>query len=107
MTRVKRSFVSLLVIVALLFTVCTVRPTPVQAIDDTELVLIIIGGVIVGGIIIALIFTFFVRDNPAWMPALPSPESTARGNPWAKPDERLRFGFGCRNRDGGMPLICW
>jgi hypothetical protein len=107
MTRAKRTLISVVLIVALLFTVCTVRPTPVQALDDTQLVLVIIGGVLVGGIIIALIFTFFVRDNPAWMPALPEPETASRGNPWGKPEERIRFGLGCRNRDGGMPLVCW
>lgn len=107
MTRVKRTLISVVVIVALLFAVCTVKPTPARALDDTALVLIIIGSVIVGGIIIALIFTFFVRDNPAWMPAVPDPETTARGNPWNRTEERVKFGLGCGARDGGVPLICW
>lgn len=108
MTRVKRTLISTVVIVALLFAVCTVKPTPARALSsDAELVLIVIGGVIVGGIIIALIFTFFVRNNPAWMPAVPDPETAARGNPWNRPDERVKFGLGCGARDGGVPLVCW
>ena len=108
MTRVKRTLISVVLIVALLFAVCTVKPPPARALDnDTTLVIIIIAGVIVGGIIIALIFTFFVRDNPAWMPAVPEPETAARGNPWARPEERVKFGLSCGARDGGVPLICW
>jgi hypothetical protein len=107
MARVKRTLISVVVIVALLFAVCTVKPAPAHALDDTALVLIIIGGVIVGGIIIALIVTFFVRDNPAWMPAVPEPETAARGNPWNRPDERVKFGLSCGAREGGVPLICW
>jgi hypothetical protein len=107
MIRVKRTLVSVVVIVALLFAVCTVKPPPAQALSDTALVLIIIGGVLVGGMIIALIVTFFIRDNPAWMPALPEPEVAVRGNPWNRPDERVRFGLGCGVRDGGVPLVCW
>jgi hypothetical protein len=107
MTRVKRTLISAVVIVALLFAVCTVKPPPARALSSTETVLIIIGGVIIGGIIIALIVTFFVRDNPAWMPAVPDPETAARGNPWNRPDERVKFGLSCGARDGGVPLICW
>jgi len=92
-------------VVALVFAVCTVRPQPVHA-DSTTTILIVLGGVIGGLMVIALIFTFFVRNNPAWMPVAPTAQAALRGNPWDLPAPRLRFGFSCA-RDSGVPLICW
>jgi hypothetical protein len=108
MRRLQRSLVSVVLVVALLFAVCTVRPQPVHALDDeATTIIIILGGVIGGLMVLALIFTFFVRDNPAWMPAAPTAEAALRGNPWDRPAQRFRFGLGCASRDGGVPLLCW
>lgn len=106
MSRMQRTLISVVLVVALFFAVCTVRPQPVRA-DDTTTILIVLGGVIGGLMIVALVFTFFVRDNPAWMPAAPTAADTAfRHNPWDRPDHRLKFGLSCA-RDSGVPLICW
>jgi hypothetical protein len=106
MSRMHRVVISVVLVVALFFAVCTVRPQPVYA-DDTETILIVLGGVIGGLMVLALVFTFFVRDNPAWMPAAPSAADTAfRQNPWDRPGPRLKFGLSCA-RDSGVPLLCW
>ena len=107
MSRGKRSVISVVLIVALVFTLCTVRPTPVYASSSTTTIAIILGGVIGGLMIIALIFTLIVRNNPAWMPAVPDVGTMMKGNPWDKPDDRVRFGFRCGVRDGTVPLLCW
>lgn len=107
MSRVKRSMISMVLVVALLVTVCTMRPTPVQASSDAATIAIILGGVIGGLALIAVIVTLIVRNNPAWMPALPAPDATLRASPWDRPHERVRFGLGCGVRDGGVPLLCW
>lgn len=106
MSRIQRTLISMVLVITLLVAVCTVRPQPVHA-DDTTTILIVLGGVIGGLMIIALVFTFFVRDNPAWMPAMPSPADTAlRQNPWEHSPPRLKFGLSCA-RETGVPLICW
>jgi hypothetical protein len=99
--------VSVVVIFALLFTLCTVRPTPVYASSDATTIAIILGGVIGGLMIIAVVFTLLIRNNPAWMPAAPDIGAMVRHNPWDRPDNRVRFGFGCGVRDGTLPLLCW
>jgi len=106
MSRMHRMLISVVLVVTLTFAVCTVRPQPVYANSDTTTILIVLGGVIGGLMIIALIFTFFVRNNPAWMPAVPTAETQLRGNPWEVPPPRIKFGFSCA-RDTGVPLICW
>jgi hypothetical protein len=107
MSRVKRTLISVVVVAALLFAVCTLRPAPARALDDTQTIIVVLGGTIGGLMILALIFTFFVRDNPAWMPAVPSAEAAVRSNPWSRPEERLRFGLRCGAADRGVPLLCW
>jgi hypothetical protein len=106
MSRVKRTLISLVLVVTLFFAVCTVRPAPVYA-TDTTTIAIILGGVIGGLALIAVIMTLIVRNNPAWMPALPSADATLKATPWDPPSERVRFGLGCGVRDGGVPLVCW
>ena len=107
MSRIHRMLISAVLIITFTFAVCTVRPQPVHADSDTTTILIVLGGVIGGLMVIALIFTFFVRNNPAWMPALPTgQEAQLRRNPWEVPPPRIKFGFSCA-RDTGVPLICW
>jgi len=106
MNRFKHALISVVLTVALVFTLCAVQPTPVYA-SSTETIAIILGGVIGGLMIIAVIMTLIVRNNPAWMPALPQGDGQLRRNPWDRPDDRLRFGWNCGFRDGAMPLVCW
>src|SRR5512144_2671519 len=56
MSRMHRMLISVILVVTLTFAVCTVRPQPVHA-DDTTTILIVLGGVIGGLMVIALIFT--------------------------------------------------
>jgi len=107
MSRLKRTLISAVLIVALLFAVCTVRPAPVFASSSGETIAIVIGGVIGGLALLALIITIFVRNNPAWMPVAPDATAALRTTPWDRPHEQVRFGFGCGVRDGGVPLVCW
>ena len=108
MSRVKRTGISLVLVVALLVAICTVRPAPVYASSSsTEQVAIILGSIIGGLALIAIVVTLIVRNNPAWMPALPQADAALRSNPWERPDDRVRFGLGCGIRDGGVPLLCW
>jgi len=107
MNRIKHALVSVMVAVALVFTLCTVKPAPVYANSSTETILIVLGGVIGGLMIIALIMTLIVRNNPAWMPALPQTEAARRSDPWEGRDQRWRFGWHCGLRDGVMPVVCW
>jgi hypothetical protein len=107
MRVLQRRLISVVLIVALLFAVCAVRPQPAHANSDATTIAIILGGVIGGLMVIALIFTFFVRNNPAWMPAAPTAEANLRGNPWDRPVQRFRFGLSCATRDGALPLLCW
>ena len=106
MSGTKRTVVSLVLVVALLSSTCVVRPTPVYA-TDTTTVALAVGGTIVGLMIIALIVTLVVRNNAAWMPALPQGDATLKSNPWAQPESRVRFGSACGIRDGAVPLVCW
>jgi hypothetical protein len=107
MSRAKRTMVSMVLVVTLLCGLCTVRPTPVYA-SSTETTAIVIGGVIGGLMVIALIVTIFIRNNPAWMPVLPQGDLAQKSNPWPEPpQERMHFGLRCGIRDGGVPLVCW
>lgn len=108
MDRFKHALISLIVVVTFTVAVCAVKPQPVYA-DDTTTILIILGAVIGGLALFALIMTLIVRNNPAWMPLGPTPD-TLRANryPGAPPGgSPLRFGTDCGVRDGGMPLLCW
>ena len=107
MNRFKHAVISVVLVVALVFTLCAVRPAPVYANTDTTTILIILGGVIGGLMIVAIIMTLIVRNNPAWMPALPPGDAALRSNPWDPPDNRVRFGWRCGVRDGALPLVCW
>jgi hypothetical protein len=108
MSRAKRTMVSMVLVVTLLCGLSAVRPTPVYASgSSTETIAIVIGGVIGGLMIIAVIVTVIVRNNPAWMPALPQGDLAQKSNPWSEPEPRVHFGLGCGMRDGGVPLVCW
>ena len=108
MSRVRQAGISLVLVVALLVAICTVRPTPVYASSSSaETVAAILGGIIGGLALIAVIVTLIVRNNPAWMPALPQADAALRSNPWDRSDERVHFGLGCGIRDGTVPLLCW
>ena len=107
MSRVKRTLISVVLVVALLVTVCTVRPTPAYADTDATTIAIILGGVIGGLALIAIIMTLIVRNNPAWMPAVPQADAVLRASPWDAAADRVRFGLRCGIRDGGVPLVCW
>jgi hypothetical protein len=107
--RVKRTIVSVIVIVAFLAAVCTVRPTPAYASSSSATTIaIILGGTIGGLALLAIIFTLIVRNNPAWMPAAPvGRPDLLKATPWEPPAGRVRFGPGCGVRDGALPLVCW
>jgi len=107
MSRLKHGVISMVLVVAMVFTLCTARPAPVYASTDWTTIAIILGGVIGGLMIVAVIFTLIVRNNPAWMPALPDGDSATRGHAWDRPNDRLRFAWHCGIRDGTMPLVCW
>lgn len=108
MSGVKRRVISLVLVVTLLMAICTVRPAPVYASSSSaETVAIILGGVIGGLAIIAIVFTLIVRNNPAWMPALPQDDAALKSNPWDQPAARVQFGWRCGVRGGAVPLICW
>jgi hypothetical protein len=95
-------------IVTLLASGCIVHPSAVCAkTSDTATIALAVGGAIVGIMIIALIITVVVRKNPAWMPALPQGNLIPKANPWAPPDQRVRFGTDCAMQDSGVPLLCW
>ncbi len=95
----KRVLVSVVVAVALL--VGVMAPRPARA--DTETTLIILGSVVGGVAVLAVIMTAMVRGNPAWLPAAPQGAeqngSDSRGS--------LRFGPQCAPGDGNVPLMCW
>ncbi len=106
--RVTRTFVSLVLTMTLLSSTCLLRAAPVYAkTSDSTTIALAVGGSILGIIIIAVIITVVVRTNPAWMPALPQGDTTAKSNPWARRDEGIHFGAGCGIRDGVVPLVCW
>ena len=107
MSRAKRSLMSLVLIVALVGTLCTVRPAPVYASSSGETIAIILGGTIGGLMLLAVIITLFVRNNPAWMPAVPDVGTMLKRNPWEQPPDRPRFRLGCSTRDGTVALVCW
>ncbi len=107
MSRVYRTLISMVLVVALLVAICTVRPTPAYANSDAATIAIILGGVIGGLALIAIIMTIIVRNNPAWMPAVPQADAVLRASPWDRPAGRMRFGLRCGSRDGGVPLVCW
>jgi hypothetical protein len=106
MSGVKRALISLVLVAALLSAICTVRPAPVYA-SSNSTTAIILGGVIGGLLVIAVIVTLIVRNNPAWMPALPQDDAALKSNPWDQPAARVQFGWRCGARDGAVPLICW
>ena len=108
MSRVRRTLISLMLAMVLLSAICTVRPAPVYASSSSaETVAIILGGTIGGLAIIAIIVTLIVRNNPAWMPALPQDDAALKSNPWDQPAARVQFGWRCGVRGGAVPLICW
>jgi hypothetical protein len=108
MSGVKRALISLVLVVALLSAICTVRPTPAYASSSSgTTTAIVIGGAIGGLMIIAVIVTLIVRNNPAWMPALPQDDAALKSNPWDRPAARVQFGWRCGARGGAVPLICW
>ena len=107
MRRFRDGFISIVLIVALVFTLCAARPTPVYADSNGTTIAIVLGGVIGGLMILAVIITLIVRNNPAWMPALPPTDGAARANVWDRPNPRWRFGWQCGAQGGSMPLVCW
>jgi hypothetical protein len=107
MARVRRVLVSLVVILAFTVCVCAVQPKPVYASSSTTTILIVLGSVIGGLALFALIMTLIVRNNPAWMPLAPGPD-LAKAHPWEPPESKpIKFGLGCGVRPEGVPLLCW
>lgn len=107
MSRSKRMLISLVVLVTFTVAVCVVQPRPVHADSDTTTILIILGAVIGGLALFALIMTLIVRNNPAWMPLGPGPEHTRADRGWGDPPGKVRFALDCGMRDGSVPLLCW
>jgi hypothetical protein len=107
MSRFRDAVISIVLIVALVFTLCTARPAPVYANSDTTTILIVLGGVIGGLMLLAVIITLIVRNNPAWMPALPPADGAAKRDSWDRPNDRLRFAWQCDGHGGTVPLVCW
>lgn len=108
MSRALRVLTTLIVIVTFTVTVAVVHPEPVHASSSTETILIVLGGVIGGLALFALIMTLIVRNNPAWMPLAQGPDLTRYDKHRGPPESGgLRFGPRCGVRDGAMPLLCW
>lgn len=108
MSRVYRVLTSLIVILTFTVAVSVVQPQPVHADSDTETILIVLGAVIGGLALFALIMTLIVRNNPAWMPFTQAPDLqryTRFGGP--PPEPGVRWGLGCAGPKGGMALVCW
>lgn len=107
MSRILHMLTTLLVIVTFTVAVSVVQPRPVYADTDTETILIVLGAVIGGLALFALIMTLIVRNNPAWMPIAPTPDLSRTDRFGRPPDEGVRFGLACGVRNGAMPLLCW
>lgn len=107
MSRVFRVLTSLIVIVTFTVAVAVVQPQPVQADSDTETILIVLGAVIGGLAIFALIMTLIVRDNPAWMPLAQGPDLQHYDKFRGPPDPGVKFGLGCGVQRDGLSLLCW
>ena len=105
MPRLLRVLTTLVVAITFTVAITVVQPKPAYADTDTETILIVLGGVIGGLAIIALIMTLIVRNNPAWMPLGPSPDLKRVARDQQPPG--VRFGFDCGWRTGGVPLVCW
>lgn len=108
MSRVYRVLTSLIVILTFTVAVSVVQPQPVHADSDTETILIVLGAVIGGLALFALIMTLIVRNNPAWMPFTTGPDLTRYnrfGGP--PPEQGVQFGLACASQRGGLPLVCW
>lgn len=107
MSRIVRIVTALVVILTFTVVVSTVQPQPVYADTDTETILIVLGAVMGGLALLALVVTLFVRNNPAWMPLGPAPEKARTDRYGRPPDDGIRFGLGCGVRNGTLPLVCW
>jgi hypothetical protein len=107
MSRVSRVLTSLIVIVTFTVAVAVVQPRPVQADTDTTTILIVLGAVIGGLALFALIMTLIVRNNPAWMPLAQGPDLQQYDRLRGPPDGGVKFALGCGVRDGALPLVCW
>jgi hypothetical protein len=107
MSRAVRVLTTLIVIVTFTVTVAVVHPQPAHASSSTETILIVLGGVIGGLALFALIMTLIVRNNPAWMPIAQGPDLQHYDRFRGPPERTVHFGLGCGVRDGAMPLVCW
>ncbi len=107
MSRIVRLLTTLVVILTFTVAVSVVQPRPVYADTDTETILIVLGSVIGGLALLALVLTLIVRNNPAWMPLGPSPDTVRTDRFGRPPDDGIRFGLGCGVRNGTLPLVCW
>ena len=107
MSRVFRVLTSLIVIVTFTVAVAVVQPQQAQADNSTETILIVLGAVIGGLAIFALVMTLLVRNNPAWMPLAQTPDLHTYDKFRGPPDAGVKFGLGCGVRDGALPLLCW
>lgn len=107
MSRIAHILTTLVVILTFTVAVSVVQPRPVHADTDTETILIVLGAVIGGLALFALIMTLIVRSNPAWMPLGPAPDIARTDRYGRPPDEGVRFGLGCGIRQGTLPLVCW
>lgn len=109
MNRVYRVLTSLIVILTFTVAVTVVQPQPVHADSDTETVLIVLGAVIGGLALFALIMTLLVRNNPAWMPFTSQTPDLQRYNRLGGPPPKrgVEFGLACASPRGGLPLVCW
>ncbi len=106
MRRIVHCLTTLLVIITFTVAVIVVQPEPAMA-TETTTILIVLGSVVGGLALIALLMTLLVRNNPAWMPLGPTPDLAKSDRFGRPPDAGVRFGLGCGVRDGALPLICW
>ncbi|MFN8641660.1 MAG: hypothetical protein U0802_08400 [Candidatus Binatia bacterium] len=107
MSRVFRVLTSLLVIVTFTVFVAVVQPQPARADSSTETVLIVVGAVVGGLALFALIMTLIVRNNPAWMPLTQGPDLHQYDKFHGPPDDGVKFGPRCGIQGGTLPLLCW
>jgi len=106
MSRLLRVLTTCIVAITFTVVISAVQPQPAHADStDTTTILIILGGVMGGLALIALIATLLVRNNPAWMPAAPDFDLKRVARDQRPPT--TRWGLDCGWRQGGVPLVCW
>lgn len=101
-----RKLRTLAVAVAALFLFGALAPDPARAISkDTETAIIIVGSIIGGLIVVAIIATIVMRQDKKIF-HLDEARPPSDDDPLAR-KSGLRFATGCPTGADGRPLVCW